>query len=344
MITRRVDRADARAGFAHSWVGYLALLVDELHVICLEKGDVSGLPKNCFIYSLGKEHGKNRWNEFLNFQKFARLLVPKVDGIFSHQNPEYGILIAPWAKWYHKRLIAWYTHKQVTLRLRLLSLLADTMVSASAESFRLPTKKLKVLHHGIDVDSYRYFSKQARSEKVILSVSRISPSKRVDLMILMLAALREGGMFNTRMVIAGDVVLDREKEYLLTLQKLVSEKKLERYVSFIGHVPHYQTVDLYSDADLFLNFSTTGSVDKAVLEAMSCGTPVLVTNEAFKDSLSGIEKNMYSADSDPVILAQRASHILQQGSSEEIRKRLREYVVQNHDIQALMKKIVALYV
>src|SRR3989344_3390126 len=95
IITRKIDRQNGPAGFIYHWISEFAKQCDELNVICLEQGDITGLPKNCHVYSLGKERGKNQWREFWRLQRLARLLVPQADGVFSHQNPEYGILIAP---------------------------------------------------------------------------------------------------------------------------------------------------------------------------------------------------------------------------------------------------------
>ena len=145
MITRRVDKDDGLTGFTYNWIKKLSRRVDRLEVICLEKGTTNWLPTNVAVHSLGKERGKDRSKEFWRLQSLAGRLVPKVDGVFAHQNPEYGILMSPWTKIFKKRLIAWYTHKQVTWRLRLLNALVDVMVTASADSFRLPSKKLKVL-------------------------------------------------------------------------------------------------------------------------------------------------------------------------------------------------------
>ena len=58
MITRKVDKDDAQMGFAFNWINKLSQKVDQLKVICLEKGNVEGLPGNVEIFSLGKENGR----------------------------------------------------------------------------------------------------------------------------------------------------------------------------------------------------------------------------------------------------------------------------------------------
>ena len=105
MITRKVDRYDPLAGFAYGWVKKIAQNLTQLDVLCLEKGDITGLPENVKIYSLGKEKKNSRLKRFLKFQSLALKLVPKSDGVFCHMNPEYTIAIAPYAKLFRKKIM-----------------------------------------------------------------------------------------------------------------------------------------------------------------------------------------------------------------------------------------------
>ena len=50
MITRKVDKDDDRAGFICGWIKKISQRVEKLTVICLEKGNLSGL-KGITIYS-----------------------------------------------------------------------------------------------------------------------------------------------------------------------------------------------------------------------------------------------------------------------------------------------------
>ncbi|PIR06993.1 MAG: hypothetical protein COV55_01035 [Candidatus Komeilibacteria bacterium CG11_big_fil_rev_8_21_14_0_20_36_20] len=340
MITRRVDQDDGLAGFTYNWIKKIAANLDKLYVICLEKGNDSGLPDNIRVYSLGKEKGKNRWQEFWQFQRLAVRLLPKVDGVFAHQNPEYGILIAPWAKIFRKKLIAWYTHKGVNWKLRLLNMLSDVMVTASKESFRLPSKKLIVMHHGIDSDIF-YFKETINKEKLILlSVSRISPTKNIQLMIDLVRELRQKLSKPVLLKIVGAPSLAGDKIYLEELKKNVKSFNLEDSVEFVGSVSNVNTPKFYQEADIFLNFSKTGSLDKNVLEAMSCGTLVISSNVAFEDILNSLHPSLYIYDhkdmADKVIKAINES-------SGGLLLSLSQYIQHHQNLEVLSKEIVDLY-
>lgn len=337
MITRKVDKDDGLAGFSYNWVKKLAGQLDFLYVMCLEKGNVSGLPDNVEVYSLGKENGKNRLKEFINFQKLAIKLLPKVDGVFSHQNPEYGILIAPWAKIFKKKLIAWYVHKRVGTKLKTLNFLADKMISINKESFRLPSKKVVFLHHGIDTEIFSYKEKSNHNDLRLLSVSRISQTKQIDKMIDLVYELKNKLDKKVVLKIVGEASLEKDKFYLNELKDQVIKLGLIDNIDFVGSVANYKTPALYQWADIFLNFSKTGSVDKTVLEAMSCGTLVLASNEAFEDILKNINVLFYIEDiSHSANRIKKIIHI----DSRDLRLALHKYVEKNHALSQLVKEIV----
>lgn len=340
MITRKVDKDDGLAGFTYNWINKLSARLETLHVICLEKGNISGLPNNVVINSLGKENGKNRFKEFFRFHFLAIRLVPKVDGIFAHQNPEYGLMVFIWAKLFRKKLIAWYTHKQVSWRLRFLNLVSDKMVTASKESFRLVSNKLTVLHHGIDTDVFSFKDRVAKDTLNILNVSRISATKNIDVMLDIIADLKR--ILNKQIIfkIAGVPTLPKDEEFLGYLKKRVKDLDLESDVKFLGSVPNNLTPALYQEADLFFNFSKTGSLDKTVLEAMSCGCLVLTSNEAFRLILEPINPVFYIGNTDRAV--DNIKKILEIDSN-ELRLKLRNYVKDKHNLDRLVEEIVSLF-
>jgi glycosyltransferase involved in cell wall biosynthesis len=340
MITRKVDKDDGLAGFTYNWITKLSKNVDKLYVICLEKGNDSGLPKNVEVNSLGKENGKNRWKEFWRFHKLARQIVPKVDGVFAHQNPEYGLMVFAWTKIFGKTLISWYTHKQVSFRLKFLNLVSNKMVSASKESFRLPSKKLTVLHHGIDTDQFTFKERTNKDTFNIVNVSRISATKRIDTMIDIVAELKN--ILDKKIIfkIAGLPTLEKDKVFLQELKNKIKNLNLEDNVEFLGSVPNDQTPALFQEADLFFNFSKTGSLDKTGLEAMSCGCLVLASNEAFKDILGPINSLFFIDNTDQAIA--NIKKIIDIDSN-ELRLQLRKYVEQYHNLDHLTGELVKLF-
>jgi len=200
--------------------------------------------------------------------RLVRLAAPGTYGaVFVHMNPEY-LVAAGWLwKLRGKKTALWYTHKNVNLKLRVAELFADVILTASKESFRLPSKKVRVMGHGIDTDFFTPDPGVARGE-AILSVGRLMKSKRHDLAIE--AAARE----HRELYIAGD---GPERVALESLAK-----KLGARVHFLGGINQTQLRDEYRKAAYLIHTSETGSLDKVVLEALACGCPVKTNDPALK--------------------------------------------------------------
>jgi len=356
MITRKIDRYDPLAGFAYGWVKKIAGNLDQLKVLCLEKGDISDLPGNIQIYSLGKEKGASRFQRFLRFQILALKLVPKVDGVFCHMNPEYTIAIAPYAKLFRKKIVSWYTHGKISKKMKLMEKLANTILTASKESFRLASKKVIATGHGIDTAFFHppkpgqetvtkfYLEGRDAGELEnfkILSIGRISPTKDYESLIKAADILvNKKGVKNIHINIIGGPGLPEQGVYLKNLKLMVEKMKLQGVVSFLGAISNIETVGHYQDADLFVNLSHTGSVDKAVLEAMSCGTMVLTSNEAFKPIVGD---NFMASQNQPEQLGEKIEWVmsLPEEEKKKMKERFRQEVTTNHDLNNLAKKIVS---
>ena len=172
-ITQKVDRADWLLGFTHGWIKALAKHVERLTVICLAQGETE-LPSNVNVISLGKERGVGRLGRAITFIKVVATSVREADCVFAHMSPLFAIAAAPFAKLHRKPLILWYTHRNVDLKLRVATALSDAVVTASPESFQLPTPKLRVLGHGIDPEQFAPAPRARLTEPpLILAVGRL---------------------------------------------------------------------------------------------------------------------------------------------------------------------------
>lgn len=342
MITRKVDKNDWLAGFTYYWIKKIGEKVENLKVICLEKGDVFDLPKNIEIYSLDKEKNKSRFFRLFKFQKLALKLIPKVDGVFCHMNPEYTMAIWPYAKIFRKKIVSWYTHGTVSWKTKALTILANKILTASKESFRINSNKVIITGHGINNDFFKSLSEKRGDEKLfkILSVGRISPTKDYETLIKAIDILvNKENIKNVKAEIVGAPGLLGHISYFEALKGMVVKMDLGEFIKFLGPLPPQEVIKYYQNADLFINLSGTGSVDKAVLEAMACGCLVLTSNEAFLNILGQeflVEKNQ------PEKLVQKIKSImnLSFGERNKISKKFEKEVFENHNLNNLVEKIV----
>jgi glycosyltransferase involved in cell wall biosynthesis len=242
-----------------------------------------------------------------------------------------------------KKIGLWYTHKQVSLSLRMAERLVDIIFTASKESFSLKSRKLKVMGHGIQ--SKKFFKSKVESQKLenrkfrILTVGRISPLKDLKTLIKAVGELR---IKNYELKIVGRAGTDEQEKYFQEVKDLAKKLKTEDNVRFIGSVPNRDVVKYYNQTDLFINMAPTGGLDKAILEAMSCEVPVLVCNKTLEDDLSRINSNFIFEYKNYKELSEKIKFILDMRAEEriEIGKKLRKIVIEKHDLKNLIKRLV----
>lgn len=330
MVTRKVDLEDASpAGFAYSWVEKIGKKAEKLYVITWQKSNRSDLSEKIRIISLPG----NKLFKIFVLQFYLLKILPRVNGVFCHQNPEYTILSAPLAKIFRKKIVSWHTHKAVNWKLHLVNLLTNKILTASRESCRLKDrKKIKVAGHGIDTDYFKPGcsgnSRKSLEKFKIISIGRISPAKDYETLIKAV-----GNIKNIEVEIIGGPVLKKDEEYFQNLKHFAGN------IKFLGPVPHNQILPYYQNCDLFVNLSQTGSVDKAVLEAMACQRLVLTSNEAFIDIVG---RDLMFEEKNPPALAEKIKWLmdLSQEEKERIGQRLRNEVVKNHNLDNLADKII----
>ena len=88
----------------------------------------------------------------------------------------------------------------------------------------------------------------------------------------------------------------------------------------------------YQGADIFVNLSSTGSIDKAVLEAMACGCLIITSNEAFKEILPA----KYLVENSARVFADRIIEFKNSAPQDD----LRQIVVEHHSLDKLINKII----
>ncbi|MEK7114365.1 MAG: glycosyltransferase [Patescibacteria group bacterium] len=261
ICTQAVDTTDPVLGFFVRWIVEFAQHCEKVTVICLRKGTYT-LPNNVEVIALGTT------SRFLRTLRLWRACVSRrreYDTVFVHMNPEYIVAAGLFWRCMHKRIALWYTHKSVNLKLRIAVFFAHIIFTASKESFRLKSKKVRVMGHGIDTEFFSPDESIAR-EDWLLSVGRLMRSKRHDLAIR--EAVREG----KELRIAGEG-LERQHLEALALE-------LHARVRFLGGLNQSQLRDEYRKADCLIHTSETGSLDKVVLEALACGLSVHTNNPA----------------------------------------------------------------
>ena len=338
ILTQKIDEQDPILGFFVRWVQEFAKHCEKVTVICLYEGKHS-LPGNVSVLSLGKEKRSSRIKYLWRFYRYIWNERKNYDCVFVHMNPIYIVLGGIFWRAFGKKISLWYTHKTVDAKLRIAEKLSHIIFTASEKSFRLPSGKIQVVGHGIDTAAF--LSDMARSAKKkddkddlsILSIGRISPVKNYEILIRALGTLRRRGIL-ARVRIVGPADTKKEKKYLAFLHALAEGEGVRESVSFEREVPPASVSALLREADVFVNVSKTGSLDKAILEAVAAGVPVVTSNEAF----AGILPEEFLCGKSPDDLARRIPLAAKKGLPREVR----DYVVRHHDTMSLIPRLVSI--
>ncbi len=141
-----------------------------------------------------------------------------------------------------------------------------------------PAEKVTVIGNGVDGIKFAPQPKAAArrrlalsdDRRVVLSVGNLNENKGSAILIDAIDRLRTTRP-DVLLVMVGDGPDKRR------LEERIRSLKLESHVKLVGTVPHEQLGTWYSAADLFCLASRREGCPNVVLEAMSCGCPIVAT-------------------------------------------------------------------
>jgi len=129
---------------------------------------------------------------------------------------------------------------------------------------------------GVDGEKFSRKIWEARwRDPYILITNRHFPAKRIDYGIKILKSLDTGLMPPVTLKITG-----AQTKYTQTLKKLVKKYKLGNRVKFLDLVTDKDLRTLYSGALVYLYTAPSEDFGLGILEAMACGVPPVVWNNA----------------------------------------------------------------
>jgi len=341
IVTQKVNKKDPVLGFFHRWIEEFAASCELVTVICFQEGE-HNLPKNVHVFSLSKEKEGRRTNKTSQYiAGFYRHIIGKrneYDAVFVYMNPVYVVLGGIIWRLLGKRIGLWYAHKSVDMNLRIAALLAHAIFTPSKQTLRLPTPKKHVLGYGIDTELF-YPGQNNVDELLILSVGKISAIKGYDTLVKS-AELLEEREVPFLIQIAGAPITKGDRLYEEDLHSMVRERGLGSSVVFTGAVSREEVAERLRHTFLFVNTNHTGSLDKAVLEAMSSGIPTLTSNEAFADIFGADANTLLFQDSRELVEKIHYIWRMSQVERGQLTERLRHIIVEKHNMKILIPRIL----
>lgn len=324
IVTQKVDRDDPILGFFHRWLEEFAVNCEEVHVV----GQLVGaydLPENVIVHSLGKEDGVPVWQQIWRFKRLQWQLRRSYTAMLVHMTPIWAVLGCPENCLWRKKVYLWYEArgKRWPLRVAVYISAVKKIFSASVHGMPIRTKKSVIVGHGIDVQKFAPGS--SKEEKQLITVSRITRSKHLDLITAAMSILDE-----YHLTLCGKTITEDDAQYAKELG-FDSFKNVS-----VRSVSQAELIPLLQKAKVFLHASST-SLDKAVLEAMACGCPVVSTAAAVKPILPEM---CQATDAKSMAEAVQAIVDLSEAEYVQLAEKQRSYVETHHNLQKLVARLV----
>jgi glycosyltransferase involved in cell wall biosynthesis len=337
-----VDEKHVTLAFGLRWIEELACRFDHVDVVTMHKGQYH-LPANVKVWSVGRERGYSELRRFFRFYFIVwRILRQRqIDVVFTHMIHVFVILFWPLGKIFGIRNVLWYAHGATPIGLRLAHMAADRVVSSTPEGFRLRSKKVKFLGQGVDTALFGSGRRTNASVFRVLSVGRIAPVKGLEILLDVMNYWHTPDGRPWELQIVGAATSESERAYEAEMiHKAELLQKIGRVV-LSGRLNPAEIAELLKQADVFINLSRTGSLDKAIVEALATGCPVISCNEAFRALAEEGGCNNFSISCNAGELASALTRVACMSSLEraDLERRLRDLVVKNHSLDGLIERL-----
>lgn len=339
------DLDDAALGFTTSWIRAVAEKVDRISVITMRAGRVE-LPDNVTLYSVGKEIGYTIPRRVVRFYRLLTQVLRSdpPDVCFSHMMPAFTVLSAPLLKPMRIPIVTWHAHPGVTMTLRAAHHFSDRMVTSLPGAYRYRKDKLVVIGQGIDVTRFAPDARKLDDPPMILCAGRLSPVKDHPTLLRAMALLHEHREA-FQVVILGNPARPSDRDYLQSLESLVRELRIGKFVRFHPAVAVEEVPEWYRHATVHVNLTAAGFGDKVALEAMACGVPSLVANRDLGETLGERGELLLFRAGDSIDLERRVRALL--ALPPELQRRLGEYlrgqVIAFHSLTRLAEGLRGLF-
>jgi alpha-1,3-mannosyltransferase len=215
----------------------------------------------------------------------------------------------------------------------------DKIVAVSRNDEKLfsrISKNIIFIPNGVEMETYSKI-KRKPEKNTFLFIGRLSPNKRIDLLVELVYLLKED-VPGVKLYVAGSEWRNEHKK----LDALVAEKNLGKNVIFTGEISEGKKLSLLSKAEFFVSASEYEGFGISVIEAMAAGLPVIANDiESFRNLIKNGESGFLIDYSQPEKVKSLAMKIKDQDLI-AVSKMAREEA-KKYDWAVIVKKMVVVY-
>jgi glycosyltransferase involved in cell wall biosynthesis len=162
----------------------------------------------------------------------------------------------------------------------------------------LPNVEIDVIPNGVDFVQYHPAENPKKTDKLrLITVGRLSPTKRVNMLIDAIKILMSRG-YKIQFTIVGGGSAEGK------LKQLILKNNLDSCIEMTGRVEHEKMPQLYRDSDLYVSASMQEGMSNSMLEALACGLPIITTRcEGLDELIKGNGVIIEKADAISIVNA-----------------------------------------
>jgi glycosyltransferase involved in cell wall biosynthesis len=213
----------------------------------------------------------------------------------------------------------------------------------------VPEEKIGIMSNGIDLSKYAElppkgsFKKKYgidEYEKIILYLGRIHRIKGIDFLVKAFAIVIKK-LDDVKLVIVGP-----DDGYLKEIKALIKNLSMEKNILITGLLPDKDKLEAYVDADVYVLPSRFEAFPMSVLEAYSCGKPVIASKVGgLKDLVINGETGLLVEPGNTEQLAKNILYLLNdKGKAEEMGLKGRQLVEEKYAIDKVVAKLEKVYI
>jgi len=199
-------------------------------------------------------------------------------------------------------------------------------------------EKIEVIPNGVDIEFFGSSPIVQREDSTfrIICVSRLTRRKGLDTLLRAIADLED---IDVMLQIVGTGDLEKE------IRGMTRSLSLESRVSFAGYVPQKDLGTHYRQADVFVLPSLSESCAMALLEAMSCGMPVVVSSAGGNPEI--VENDVNGLIFEPNSIVQLVDALRRLAKSPRLRKNMSRNnvrkMLEDHTWETVAEEYEAVY-
>lgn len=199
-------------------------------------------------------------------------------------------------------------------------------------------EKIRIVPNAVDTNLFK--PSEEREENSLIWIGRMVPEKGLKYLIKALhIVIKEHYLKNISLKLIGDGPQSS------SLLKMVRRFDLKKHVRFLGSRSRKEVANILARSSLFVFPSVREGMPFSVLEAMSCGLPVIASRViGLRNLVVDGYNGLTVPPGDPKSLADTIALLITDSTfKERLSKNAREYVLKKHSYDQILPKLLRMY-